>query len=187
MTPSDRARADTNLAWLLVGAGAVLTLLIGYFLLGFVARQVNGWAAAQYRLAGEQAAERRRIAKTAEPSDASDEPLPVAQGPAPPNDARPLGQVTDWVGPGDYPPSAMRAGYEGRVRVTVAVDRAGTPTGCAVRRSSGHWSLDNATCAGMLNRGRFDVALRGPRVRHWTSPAIRWVLPERPPGTGPMR
>ena len=181
----EQARADLRLAWIVVGTGALLTLtllaLAAHFLLG----QLEGWAAQRGRdmqtgyEAGrrEQERQRRAIAEAAEPSAQSDEPLPVAAGPAPPDTARPIGAPAQWVDADDYPRTALRMGYEGRVRVTVAVDQAGSPTGCEVRLSSGHWSLDNATCAAMLNNGHFAASPGGPRLRHWTSPAIRWVLP----------
>ena len=53
------------------------------------------------------------------------------------------------------------------------------PLGCAVAETSGHWALDNATCAAMLNKGRFESgpAAAGGR-QYWTSPRISWVLPE---------
>ena len=99
---------------------------------------------------------------------------------APPADtAKPIGDVAGWFGPDDYPAAALRAGEEGRVRVTVASDPGGLPTGCSVAMSSGYMSLDNGTCTTMLQKARFDRAPAGRTgVRFWTSPAIRWVLPK---------
>ena len=51
MSTPDRAGSDTRLAWLIVGASAALTLVIAWLLLGFVGRQVNGWATAQVETA----------------------------------------------------------------------------------------------------------------------------------------
>ena len=180
----EQRRRDGRLAWLIVGASATLTVVLIGVALFLLRGTFAEWAARQGRDMRSPPDITRRdgdgpgeLGKGAPPSERSDEPLPIAQGPAPPDDARPIGRAGDWIGTDDYPPTALRMGYEGRVRVTVAVDQAGRPTGCAVRRSSGHWSLDNATCAAMINRGRFDIARDGPRVRHWTSPVIRWVLP----------
>ena len=177
-TVSDRARADLRLAWLIVGACACVTLMLVGLAIGWAGGTVMRWAEMQ----GRQARDARPVfvdpdAAMPEARTDPDTPQPIAEGPPPPNTARPVGSPAQWIGPKDYPPTALRKGYVGRVRVTVAVDRVGNPTGCAVRQSSGHWTLDNATCAAMLNRGQFDAARRGPRVRHWTSPVIRWALP----------
>ena len=179
---SDRARADLRLAWLIVGVSACATLVLLMLAVTWAKGNLMRWAEAQQRSGYPYA--RGAPPVVIDPGGAlpeartdPDTPLPVAEGPPPPNTARPVGSPARWIGPEDYPPTALRRGYVGRVRVTVAVDRAGNPTGCAVRQTSGHWTLDNATCAAMLNRGRFDVARRGPRVRHWTSPVIRGTLP----------
>jgi protein TonB len=110
------------------------------------------------------------------PGSAYEPPPP----PTPPADtAKPIGDVAGWFNPDDYPAAAQRAGEEGRVRVTVASDPAGLPTGCSVASSSGFMSLDNGTCTIMMQKARFDRAPAGRKgVRFWTSPPIRWVLPE---------
>lgn len=173
-----RRAADARLAWLIVGGSGLATLALLSVLIVWGAQYVSRWAAEQAR----DMADARRLegdgGAIPEATINSDTPLPIARGPAPPDTARPIGKVTNWISADDYPPSALRQGWEGRVQVTVAVDRLGMPTGCAVRRSSGHWSLDNATCAVMLNRGRFGADAGGARVRHWTSPPIRWALPD---------
>lgn len=88
--------------------------------------------------------------------------------------ARPLGSVADWVGPHDYPPDALRAGDEGRVRATLTVGGMGRPVSCEIASSSGHPSLDRATCVALMRRAEF-VPPGG--TRRWTSPFIRWQLP----------
>lgn len=180
----EQARKNKRLAWLIVGASGTVTLVLAALLLGWAGRQASRWMAAQQQefRQGLDEGQRDHVDRekifAPEPSAQSDVPQPVAAGPAPPNSARPVGSPAAWVGADDYPPSALRNGWEGGVRVTVRVDRAGTPMGCAVRASSGHWSLDNATCAAMLNHGRFDIAPTGPRERYWTSPVIRWAMPD---------
>lgn len=104
--------------------------------------------------------------------------------PIPPDTAKPVGEPSSWIKPSDYPGGALRAGEEGRARVTLAIDAAGKPTGCAVARSSGSWSLDNGTCSALMRRARFAPARPGTlgshegEVRRWTSPYVRWVLPD---------
>jgi TonB family protein len=91
----------------------------------------------------------------------------------------PIGSPAAWIGPDDYPAGARRDGEEGRVRVTVAVDPEGQPTGCQTFESSGSWSLDSGTCHVFLSKGRFTAASPGETgVRKWTSPPVRWQLPE---------
>lgn len=161
---TSRRAADTRLAWLIVGFSGLLTLLLLSALIVWGARQASGWAKEQAR-----AADARRNAERLS--------LPVVVPPTLPDTARPVGRVAGWLGPDDYPSGARRRGEEGRVRVTLAIDRDGRPTGCSVARSSGSDSLDNGTCLVLMRNGRFDAAPGGPMVRRWTSPSIRWVLP----------
>lgn len=174
---TEQAHADRRLAWSIVLGCAMVTLVLLLLLAPVLRRAVNSWADTQWRHAMDQAhARMRRQAEEAPRSGVADRPdAPVA---ALPSDAHPIGRVSAWVDRDDYPAYAIRAGDEGRVRVMVTVSPAGSPTGCATVASSGHWSLDNATCAVMLNKGRFDRAAPGRTMaRHWTSPSIRWVLP----------
>ena len=185
MTPErsiEQREQDARLAWIIVAGCALLTLvlLVGLYmaLRGPVAR----WAASSWDKQMEDARARERVlAAGAERGTEADTPLDVAVGTPPPDSTRPLGDPARWIGPDDYPVYALRNGDEGRVRVTVSVSPAGVPLGCAVRRSSGHWSLDNATCAAMLNHGRFTSARKAKMRRYWTSPFIRWQLPDHKP------
>ena len=58
----------------------------------------------------------------------------------------------------DYPTIAQRDGDEGEVIVVVGVDRSGLATSCTIKRSSGHASLDEQTCALFRARARFEPA-----------------------------
>ncbi len=172
MRTVEQRRQDVRLAWLIVGVCGAITLVLAILLGATLARR-----------AVRQMDEGLRQAR----SDAERRGTPVTTLPAPPpppNTARPVGDVARWVGTDDYPQTAIRAGDEGRVRVTLAIDADGKPTGCAVAMSSGSSSLDNATCLTMMSRGRFDRATPGGagsrpgEVRRWTSPPVRWVLPD---------
>lgn len=169
---------------MIVGGCAVLSLTL--IVLGIFALRgpASRWAAEAMREGQEQAIAREE-ARENEVSDApwakvdGEIPVDVAEGPPPPTTTRPIGSPASWIGPDDYPPSALRNGDEGRVRVTVSADKNGAPLGCAVAETSGHWALDNATCAAMLNKGRFEPGPVGVGGRqHWTSPPIRWQLPD---------
>lgn len=174
----EQRERDGRLAWMVVGACAVLTLalLVGLFfaLRGFVVQH----AEQSWQRQMEEARERNRIlAEQAERSVESDTAVDVASAPPPPNSTQPIGDPASWVGADDYPVYALRNGDEGRARVTVSVGADGRPLGCAVAETSGHWSLDNATCAAMLNHGRFTAAPGIRTRRYWTSPPIRWRIP----------
>ncbi|NJL19569.1 MAG: energy transducer TonB [Leptolyngbyaceae cyanobacterium SM1_3_5] len=56
----------------------------------------------------------------------------------------------------DYPRSALQAGIEGRVRVTVDVDRRGRVTGVRLVQPSGDRALDAAVLATVQERWRFE-------------------------------
>ena len=87
--------------------------------------------------------------------------------------AEAIGDPATWVTVTDYPPSAMRAGEAGAVAFTLAIDGSGRVTDCYVRQSSGHASLDTATCTLLQQRAAFRP---GAAARTYSS-RIRWVLP----------
>ena len=167
-----RAQADTRLAWIIVGMSALVTLTLAIV--------AGNWAIRRATVAAHAGWQQGRAEAQGRSRDAGE----TLSTPIPPDTARPIGDVSRWAGPDDYPPAALRAGEEGRVRVTVAIDAAGKPTGCAVAERSGSWSLDNGTCLAMMRNGRFDRARRGEigarpgEVRRWTSPPVRWILPD---------
>lgn len=92
----------------------------------------------------------------------------------------PIGGPAEWITPDDYPPSAIRAGAEGRVVVVLGIDRAGKVTSCAVQTSSGNAALDAATCAVMTTRGAFTPAkdAGGGSVASTYVMPVRWGLPK---------
>lgn len=171
MRSVEERAGDVRLAWLIVGAGALVTAVIVALVGAMLWRQAERQVADGMEQARATAARQREALAT------------IRRAPPPPDTAAPIGDVGRWVGPDDYPAAAIRAGEEGRVRVTLAIGADGRPTGCSVARSSGSWSLDNGTCLTMMRRGRFgragrnEVGSRPGEVRRWTSPLVRWVLP----------
>ena len=164
----DERRRDGRLAWSIVLGCALLAVALLVTLLLALRDPVARWMEPFLREDMERAHRQARL-------DASGSAYELPPRPAPPVDtAKPIGDVAGWFGPDDYPSAAQRAGEEGRVRVTVASDLNGLPTGCSVAVSSGYMLLDNGTCTIMLQKARFDRAPAGRTgVRFWTSPPIR--------------
>jgi TonB family protein len=172
VTAEQRER-DGRLAWIVVSICAVLSLTLVVLGVRLAYSYATGWIEQDMaRKQAEVARERERFGYP---------PLSVPTAPPPPSlsTAAPIGDPAAWIGPNDYPSGARRRGEEGRVQVTVAIDPRGTPTGCQTYVSSGFYSLDTGTCDVFLRKGRFEAAPPGEvGVRKWTSPAIRWELPE---------
>ena len=62
------------------------------------------------------------------------------------------------IAPADYPPQALRMGWQGDVGVDLIVSKRGRVVGCTVYQSSGHDVLDDATCKIFFKRARFKPA-----------------------------
>ena len=73
-------------------------------------------------------------------------------------DPTPLSAPASWFGPDDYPPAAIRAHQQGRVRFAIDVSALGAVTGCRIVESSGSADLDGQTCALAMRNGRFSPA-----------------------------
>jgi protein TonB len=110
-------------------------------------------------------------------------PPPPAAPPPPsfqPKSASPKGNPGSWATTNDYPSRALReerAGVTG-FRVTVTPD--GRASGCTITSSSGSPDLDEATCANVTRRARFNPAMDGegkPTTGSYTG-RIRWVIPK---------
>ncbi|MCW4463311.1 energy transducer TonB [Sphingomonas sp. BT-65] len=91
-------------------------------------------------------------------------PAPPAPPPPPPppaisKAAAARGNPGSWVTNDDYPPSALRAGEQGSVGISFAVNAQGRIEGCSVTSSSGSSALDQATCRLVERRGRYSPAL----------------------------
>lgn len=86
-----------------------------------------------------------------------------------------------WVTPDDYPPSAIRRGEEGPVRIAVRVGTDGRVLSCEITASSGSSDLDQAACRYYSKRARFTPALSadGTPVESSYADRIVWRLPEQ--------
>ncbi len=102
----------------------------------------------------------------------------VLINPPDPDAAKLLNQIEAFT-PDDYPAEARRKREQGRVNAIVAVSEAGRPTGCSVGQSSGSASLDSATCANLLAKGRFSPQRNGQgrAIDGTISIFVAWVLP----------
>lgn len=111
---------------------------------------------------------------------------PVVLPPTPPavnlsRGVAPRGDQGHWFPQDSYPPSALRAGAEGRVSVAVNVGATGRVVACRVTESSGNDALDGATCRLATRNGRFEPArdAGGNAVPSSTTlRGVRWRLTE---------
>jgi len=79
----------------------------------------------------------------------------------------------------DYPAEAQRNNEQGTVQVDLAIDTRGVVDSCTIVRSSGHASLDQATCSILQRRARFAPAHDAngvPVPDTVTSPPVVWRL-----------
>ncbi len=92
----------------------------------------------------------------------------------------PKGDVSQWIRLDDYPRTALRDGHEGTVGFRLAVGSDGKVFGCTITKSSGHSDLDEATCAGMTKRAKFEAAKdsSGNKVAGSYQSRVSWKLPE---------
>ncbi len=91
----------------------------------------------------------------------------------------PKGDVSRWISLDDYPRTALRDGHEGTVGFRLAVGNDGKVFGCTITKSSGHNDLDEATCAGMTKRAKFEAAkdASGNNVAGSYQSRVSWKLP----------
>jgi len=84
-----------------------------------------------------------------------------------------------WVTTDDYPPSAVRAGIEGRTSFRLDIGADGRPGNCTVLASSGSDDLDKTACRKLMNRARFKPALdsAGNPTATTYSGGVTWKLP----------
>jgi len=66
-----------------------------------------------------------------------------------------------WLSRDDFPDDAKKEAFEGNAVARVNVDAGGKVTGCAIVVSTGIASLDKATCAKTLQKGKFKPAIGG--------------------------
>lgn len=118
-------------------------------------------------------------------------PPAAAAGAIPPDDgvaATPPLQVAGSISDMDYPLEAIRANAQGTTGVRITVKPTGEVSGCVIERSSGHASLDAASCALVQTRFRYHPARTrsGAATSATVSRRIIWRLPEDGPGAPAM-
>ena len=111
--------------------------------------------------------------------------VPPRPSPSPAHTIAPVGAVpnngpTGWITNEDYSNSDLRRGNEGVARYRLVIGSNGRVNGCEITSSTGHASLDRATCRLISNRARFDAATdnRGERVVGTYSGSVTWQIPE---------
>src|SRR6218665_2009918 len=98
-------------------------------------------------------------------------PPPPSAPPPPrftPKGATAKGNAASWATTNDYPSRALREEREGTTGFRVTVGPDGRVADCQITSSSGHADLDEATCANVRRRARFNPAMDGegnPKTR----------------------
>jgi protein TonB len=134
-----------------------------YFLLALVAA-VLIWSVQQYGVPN-VGPYLRHMAGKAQPATRAAQP--------------PKGDVRGVFSTDDYPADALARGEQGTVLAQLTVDADGRVSGCAIVRSSGSRSLDDATCSIVERRARFDPArdAEGRAVAStYVTPPVVWRL-----------
>ncbi len=94
--------------------------------------------------------------------------------------ARPRNDPSRWLTDRDYRVNWARRGLSGIARFRLAIAADGKVTDCTITGSTGHSELDQATCALVARRARFEPARdnRGEAVAGQYQSTVRWDLPE---------
>lgn len=90
---------------------------------------------------------------------------------------QPVASKSLWTS-GDYPADALRAAATGSVLVRLVIDVEGRVSECHLVESSGHASLDAATCRILRKRGRYRPAVGadGAPMRALTAQRVNWRI-----------
>ena len=85
-----------------------------------------------------------------------------------------------WITNDDYSDRDLRRGNEGTASYRLVIGSDGRVDACEITRSTGHSTLDNATCRLIRQRARFDAAMndRGQKVVGTYSGTVAWRIPE---------
>ncbi|MCL4674383.1 MAG: energy transducer TonB, partial [Sphingomonadaceae bacterium] len=80
----------------------------------------------------------------------------------------------------DYKTSWINRGWAGSAGFRLQVGANGRVEGCQITRSTGHTALDEATCALVTKRARFDPARNGngDKVSGSYTSSVLWQIPE---------
>lgn len=116
---------------------------------------------------------------TPQPGLGAEIPKPTPQPSFDPVAAKPRNDPARWLTDRDYRSSWARQDLTGTARFRLEIAASGKVTNCAITGSTGHAELDQATCALVTKRARFEPA-RGPNgepVAGSYSSAVRWELP----------
>ena len=108
-------------------------------------------------------------------------PAPPAPVPSfDPISAKPRNDPGAWLSDRDYKSSWVRRELTGVASFRLDIATTGKVTGCRVTGSTGHSELDEATCALVQRRARFEPARggNGEPVAGSYSSSVRWQLPE---------
>jgi protein TonB len=129
---------------------------------------------------------------TQPPIDTQPTPGPVTYTPTPeptvsptprpsfsPKAAEPKGNPANWVGTDDYPARDLLQGHEGTTFFRLTIGEDGRVGDCKITRSSGYPGLDQATCATIGRRARFEPATdaTGRKLPGTWSSSVRWQIP----------
>ncbi|ANY20094.1 Gram-negative bacterial tonB protein [Tsuneonella dongtanensis] len=105
---------------------------------------------------------------------------PAARPAFDPVGAKPKNNPGNWVTVNDYRSSWINREWTGTARFRLQVGANGRVESCTITSSSGHPELDQATCALVTQRARFDPAKdeAGAKTTGSYSNSVRWELPE---------
>lgn len=86
----------------------------------------------------------------------------------------------EWITEADYKSSWINRGWAGNAGFRLQIGANGRVEGCQITRSTGFAALDEATCALVTRRARFDPARNGAgeKVSGSYSSSVRWQIPE---------
>lgn len=103
-------------------------------------------------------------------------PKPVAEAIA----AKARNNPGEWITEADYKTSWINRGWAGNAGFRLQVGASGRVEGCQITRSTGFAALDEATCALVTKRARFDPARNGDgdKVSGTYSSSVRWQIPD---------
>lgn len=106
-------------------------------------------------------------------------PKPTPQPGFDPVAAKPRNDPSRWLSNDDYRPSWARRELTGIARFRLEIAASGKITDCRVTGSTGHAELDQATCALVSRRARFEPArgTSGEPVAGNYAGTVRWELP----------
>lgn len=92
----------------------------------------------------------------------------------------PKARNSGWVTDNDYKSVWINREWEGTAGFRLSIGADGKVETCTITDSTGHAALDDATCALVKRRAKFDAAKddQGRSVRGTFSSAVRWQIPE---------